>query len=84
MEKRRFKLRNGSVVEEWRRGGTCERHGFIDDYKVLEFGAMDTEASQVIKEVGNNNWLCVSLSNGGEFPTGGGWGEGFDIVEELK
>lgn len=77
---RRFKLRNNAVVEEWRRDDTNEANGYIDDYKVIDYG--DINSTRKARIEGGNGWLCLPLSE--EMPVGGAWGNGFDIVEEIK
>ena len=74
---RKFKLRNGIIVEEWPDHDGCNyRCGFPCDYRVLEPGDHDC-----VSRVG---WLCLLLPDvEGELPTGGAHGTDFDIVEEI-
>jgi hypothetical protein len=77
--KRRFKLRNGAIVEEWRRENTIERGGFIDDYRIIDYGDMSKEDR--IGSGGCDNWLCLGF--GEDFPVSHTRGKSYDIVEEI-
>ena len=74
---RKFKLRDGSIVEEWRGETTCDAGGYIDDYKIVSLGDNPSDYVRV------GGWLCLRFSSGG-FPKGGAHGEEYDIVEEIE
>lgn len=71
MKPRRFKTRNGSIIEEWPRALSVIKNGFIDDYKIIE--------SEIYKE---GECICLFLNTEG-YPRGKHHGEGWDIIEEV-
>ena len=83
---RRFKLRNGAIVEEFL-GETyfgaiaMTLNSFSEAYKVISFGEMLTKDVKTLKEDRN---LLILLLKDEAFPTGGSWRSDFDIVEELS
>lgn len=77
---RKFKLRNNAIVEEITRHNTVYGGGFQDDYKVIDRGDIDEDDRQ-LKDI--TRWLCLLLPDDTEFPTGGSFGNEFDIVSEL-
>lgn len=80
---RKFKLRNGMIVEEWPTARkpvkpTMNDDGYISYYKIIALAGVETELK-------NNKWLCLKCYGGQKgFPTGGVHGPGFDIVKEIK
>lgn len=76
MELRRFKTRNGSIIEEQICATTVFAKGYVDDYKVVE---VTNKRSKF--EVGE--YICLLLGNN-KFPVGGEHGKGWDIVEEIE
>jgi hypothetical protein len=76
---RKFKLRNGAIVEEWRREDTIEKGGFIDDYRIIDYGNISEENRGGFE--GLDNWLCLGL--GEDFPVSRVRGKEYDIVEEI-
>ena len=72
---RKFRLRNNAVVQELFGEGHVYEDGFIDDYTMVETGKAEHFT------VGE--YICLSLHGGEKFPTGGEYGEAFDIVEEI-
>ena len=75
MKPRRFKTRNGSIIEEWPHGISIIKNGYIDDYKIIK--------SIGNKEFKNGDYICLSLSGIGK-PLGGAHGKGWDIIEEVS
>lgn len=78
---RRFKCRNGAVIEEVSIGHEVreesEDGGFSDSYRVVEWnGVPEIESA--------NEWICLRLRFNGEFPQGGAHGSDWDIVEEVQ
>jgi len=71
MKLRRFKTRNGSIIEEWPHGTSVIKDGFIDDYKIIESEFFDKD-----------DYICLFLKCG-SYPTGGQHGEEWDIIEEV-
>jgi hypothetical protein len=74
MKPRRFKTRNGSIIEDRISSITIIRNNFVDDY-------------EIIKSIGNDEfkdgeYICLLLKNSG-FPTGNAHGKGWDIIEEV-
>ena len=74
MKTRKFKTRNGSIIEEWPHGTSVIKNGYIDDYKIIK--------SIGNKEFKNGEYICLLLKNSG-FPTGNAHGKGWDIIEEV-
>jgi hypothetical protein len=75
---RRFKLRNGIIVEEWDRGDfTVHKNGYIDDYKIIDKGDSYPDYGKV------GDWLCLGFNEDG-FPVGFTHGTDFDIIEEVS
>jgi len=76
---RRFKLRNGIIVEEWDRGDftNTNKDGYIDDYKILDKGGY---SGHDCGDVGDR--ICLLLQ-GTSLPSGGAYGPDFDIIEEV-
>mgnify|MGYP000948763385 FL=1 len=73
MKPRRFKTRNGSIIEEWPRALTATKNNFIDDYKIIKSTA---------DKFKDEEYVCLFLREAG-FPTGGHHGEEWDIIEEV-
>ena len=75
MEPRKFKLKNGMVIEELQRDDTrTNKHtGYRDDYTIISggFGGYT-----------DGSWLCLLLTDEG-FPVGDAHGPEFNIVEEI-
>lgn len=80
---RRFKCRNGVILEESTPTVmTVIRDGFQDDYNVVDWNGV--EPFDTGKEEGSRD-ICLLLHRKGDkgFPMGGAWGEAWDIVEEV-
>jgi hypothetical protein len=73
MKPRRFKTRNGSIIEEWPRALTVTKNNFIDDYMIVK---------STRKNYKEGDYICLLLHDVG-FPTGGQHGEEWDIIEEV-
>lgn len=79
MKPRRFRLRNGLIVEECHGAGggpSITRNGYIDDYKVVDM-------PKPIPGVRIGSWVCLLLRPQG-MPIGGMAGSGFDMIEEVE
>jgi hypothetical protein len=79
---RRFRLRNGIIVEEWDKGEhftNKNKDGYIDDYKIIDTNGIDSALGEdLIKD----DWLCIGLPEHG-YANGGIRGPDFDIIEEV-
>ena len=80
---RKFRLRNNAVVEEWPSAGNFEENGYIDEYKIVDFGDISRPEIEGFKERQREGSLCLALPFSGGMPTGGAYGKDFDIVEEI-
>lgn len=76
MEKktRRFKLRNGIIVEESPGAGSNYLGGYIDDYAVVD--------SNRVSGFKKGDWICLEAVEDG-LPIGGAHGPDYDIIEEI-
>lgn len=83
MAARKFRLRNNAIVKECSREDTCfSSDGYIDDYKIIEYGDIDASVVEIIKK--DKDYLCLRFAGTGNgFPIGGAHGRNFDIVEEI-
>lgn len=78
---RKFRLRNGAVVQESPREGTVTNEtGFIDDYEFHSFGEMSSLDITGFKRC--DNYLCLYLPDD-SMPKGDAHGKGYDIIEEI-
>lgn len=75
---RRFKLRNGAIVEENYSGSRnpTKLNGFIDEYIFLT----DCSDNGRNWSVGEDIVLMLNIEG---FPLGSLWGSGYDIIEEI-
>jgi hypothetical protein len=79
---RKFKLRNGAIVEE--AGFTEQEHGkdgYPAWFNVVDYGGMSHSDKREIEI--DDTPIRLLLGSGG-FPKGGSWGRDLDIVEEIK
>ena len=80
---RKFRLRNNAVVEEWPGDDVTEIEGYIDEYKIIDFGDLGEDEIERFKAKQRKSSLVLVLSMSGNMPTGGAYGKAFDIVEEI-
>jgi hypothetical protein len=73
MKPRRFKTRNGSIIEEWPRALTVTKNNFIDDYKIIK---------STRKKYKEGDYICLFLLSN-HAPIGGAHGEEWDIIEDV-
>lgn len=74
MKLRRFKTRNGSILEElWIQPTSNNNYGYIDDYKIIK---------STIKKFKKGDYICLLLLSN-HAPIGGEHGKGWDIIEEV-
>lgn len=73
MKPRRFKTRNGSIIEEWPRALTATENNFIDDYMIVK---------STRKKYKEGDYICLLLLSN-HAPIGGAHGKGWDIIEEV-
>ena len=79
---RTFRLRNNAVVEEWPSDDVVESDGYVDDYKIIDFGDIGKDEIERFKAKQRESSL-VLVPMSGKMPTGGAYGKAFDIVEEI-
>lgn len=84
---RRFKLRNGIIVEEWEGGiGFCttlkNEDGYIDDYKIIDNNGVTHYGAHYGETFPIGSWLCIGIPDHG-YANGGIRGPDFDIIEEV-
>ena len=73
MKPRRFKTRNGSIIEEWPRADTVKERIYIDDYKIIK---------STRKKFKKGDYICLLLLSN-HAPIGGEHGKGWDIIKEV-
>ena len=79
MKTKQFKLRNGMIVEENKRGETvANAAGYIDDYVVIS-----EEEGRYGHKQGERICLALWQSDWKGRPTGGSLGSDYDVMEEV-
>lgn len=77
---RKFKLRNGTIVEEIKHPRQRYLKGYPQYVEVVILGEVSLEDKQALRET--RSLICLLW--GTAMPVGGAHGKGFDVVEELK
>ena len=73
MKLRRFKTKNGSIIEEWWQADTVTEGEYIDDYRVIK---------STRKKFKKGDYICLLLLSN-YAPIGGEHGKGWDIIKEV-
>ena len=85
MKPRRFKLRNGIIVQEdyCRPNTYTNKGGYIDDYTAIHVPSEVARADDNAPDVGE--WICLSFDiKSDKLPDGGVYGKDYDIIEEVS